>query len=653
MKNHELDLAWVKWRAADLKREARGALDYKKEVNTAIKKVPASQRTFENTVVALEHGKDLLQPVLQKIEVLVNAHPDAKLRAVGQGVIEKLQRDYIDLNFDEGVYQALTEYAALKPSLSGADKKLFKETLRDFKRIGFGLSRIQRNEIKTKLKKLSALSLKFRKNINDYQDHILVSHDELAGLPESYIDGLQKEGSNFRVNLDYPDYVPFMENAHNENKRHELARKYLRTGGDKNIQILKQILRLRRDLAIDLGYSSHAAFVLEVKMAKRPATVLRFIRGLMKPLSPKVTVELKQLEDYKRKVTNNSKAIISFSDIAYLINQTKRASFQVDEESLREYFPLKQVTKGMLQIYSQLFSIKFRQLNKIKTWHPDVFVYEVSDQKRVIGHFLLDLYPRSGKYGHAAVFPTIPGQQKTNGQYQKPLVVMMANFPKPMPRRPSLLSHREVETYFHEFGHVVHGLLTTAKFASQSGTQVQYDFVEAPSQMLENRTWDTAMLKLISGHYKNPRRKLPQQMLLQMVKAKNHMVAYTTMRQFIFGLFDMQLHTSRSIPDPRKVYAFLVKKHVNLDLPTDQMFAAGFGHLMEYDAGYYGYMWSKVYAADMFTRFQKEGLLNPKTGLDYRKFILGPGSSEEAINLVKKFLKREPNNRAFLKEVGL
>jgi thimet oligopeptidase len=653
MKNRDLDNYWVNWTVADIKRAAQQSLAYKQRMIAAVKKIRPAQRTFENTVVALENSNDLLQTVWQKIEVLINAHPNAKLRAAGHQVVQEIERRFIDLTYDEGIYRALVELASKKPRLSGPSKKLFQETLRDYRRLGFSLPRSKQSKIKAQFKQLSKLGSQFRKNINDYSDYILVNREELSGLPESFIAGLKKKNNLFQVSLDYPEYFPFMENAHSEVKRQELAEKQLRLGGQKNIKVLSAMLRLRQNIARQLGYKNHAAFVLEVKMAKRPAIVQKFLRSLMEPLRPKVSAELRQLEAAKRKITQQKTATLSFADILYLINQTRKERFQVDQEAVREYFPLDLVTKGMLEVYSKLLSVKFQLLPKVKTWHPDVATYEVSGKQGTIGHFYLDLYPREGKYGHAAVFPIVPGRLRPDGSYQTPLVAMIANFPKPSSGRPSLLSHREVETYFHEFGHVVHGVLTTAQYASQSGTSVQRDFVEAPSQMLENWTWDAGVLKLMSGHVKNRRKKIPLTLLKKLIAAKLHMIAYQTMRQLIFGQFDMRLHAGNRIPNPRLAYAMLVKEYAGLDLPASQMFAAGFGHLEGYDAGYYGYMWSKVYAADMFTRFQKEGLLNPKTGADYRKFILEPGSSEEAINLVKSFLKREPNQRAFLKEIGL
>jgi len=271
-----------------------------------------------------------------------------------------------------------------------------------------------------------------------------------------------------------------------------------------------------------------------------------------------------------------------------------------------------------------------------------------------IAYFLLDLYPREGKYGHAAVFPIIPGHVETlsSATYAAPVAVMLANFPKPSENAPSLMAHSEVVTFFHEFGHIMHNTLTNARFASQAGTSVAWDFVEAPSQMLENWAWDKEVLRIISSH-RETGEALPEAMLENMLHAKHHMIAHWTMRQMIFALYDMRLHTRGIEGELNEEYAQLVAEHTGIRLPEEQMFLAGFGHLMGYDAGYYGYMWSEVYAADMFSRFEREGILNPQVGMAYRKHVLERGSSRDEMRSVEGFLGRKANNEAFLRRMGL
>lgn len=656
MKQHtKTDFSWIKLSPAKYMLRAKAALAAKKQVIEKVKNIPAAERTFENTLAALEFAGQELAAQWGWLELLTNTKPDEKSRQQAKSASDFLQEAVIELEYDEGIYQALKELQARQLKLSGPDKKLFIETMRDYKRMGFELPKQQRNKVKKYFQQLAKLGSDFRQNINDYQDFIVVSNDELAGLPENYIAGLAKDGSGYKVSLDYPDYVPFMQQAHSGAKREELGRKYLRKGGAKNISVLKKMISTREAVARLLGYKSHAAYVLEVKMAKSPEQVKAFLERLVKPLRSKVKKELSHLSNLKQQLKNDETNQLGYFDISYLITQDQKKRFNVDRELVRQYFPLDIVTQGMFRIYQQLLSVKFEPAFDVPVWHKEVRAYKVFDKatKKHLAYFFLDLFPRPGKYGHAAVFPIVPGLRLPNGEYQKPVAAMVANFPKPNKKHPSLLSHNEVETYFHEFGHVVHGVLTQAKYGSQSGTSVQRDFVEAPSQMLENWMWDAKMLNMLSGHYKNRKHKLPKQLLTDMIAAKYHMVAYDSMRQLIFGTFDIMLHADKPVRDPVLLYAQLVRDLIGLSMPKDQLFPAGFGHLEGYDAGYYGYLWSKVYAADMFTRFEKEGLLDERAGSDYRKYILEPGSSEDALHLITKFLGRKPNNKAFLKEIGV
>lgn len=622
---------------------AKQALEEKRVVMNAVKAIPHAERTFENTVVALEQAMEQLIAIWGELEFLMNVKPKEVDRTAAKAAIDYIQAQAIELAYDEEIYQAYAAVAAKKPKLVAADKKLLTDSMREYRRMGFELPKLKRNAVKRKLLLLTAITSNFRKNINDYEDFILVSKEDLEGAPKNYIAGLPKQGGKYRVSLSYPDFIPFMENVHSESKRSELQRKFLRRGGQKNMIVLARMVKLRQEIAVMLGYKNHAEYQLEVKMAKRPATVMSFLMDLAKPLAKKVSADLTQLPQDKLQQHN----------MMYLINQDKKQRYDVDNELVREYFPLEHVTKGMFSIYEKLLGVKFKRTASVPTWHSDVDCYEVIDMqtKKLHAYFFLDLYPRAGKYGHAAVFPFIDGTELADGTYRLPVLSMVCNFPKPTKNSPSLLSHDEVETYFHEFGHVMQHNLARLKRGSQASLQV--DFVEAPSQMLENWVWNASMLQLLSGHYKNPRKKLPKELLQKMLAAKYHMIGYTTMRQIIIGFFDMQLHTDPNVKNIAQLFSSLVKKYTGVELPKDQLWPASFGHLDGYDAGYYGYLWSQVYAADMFTRFHKEGLLNEKTGRDYRAEILEPGSSRDAMESLEKFLGRKPNNKAFLKELGL
>lgn len=649
------DFDFVRWNPRKIRQITKDVLRAKKKDYSAIKSIPAGWRTFENTIYAIEASNHALGDAAGAFEILHNTSPDAKVRKAAHDAALSLQNALVDIEYDPGMYRAVRDYSAKKEKLGGPEAKLLADTLRDYRRMGLELPAPQQRRLKANLKKLAKLEKEFQKNVNEYKDHILVAPGQTQGLPENYLKGLKRDRlGRYIVTLEYPHLFPFMANAASSDKRKELADKSLRRGGPANVALLKRVIALRDANARLLGYKTHAQYQLEPRMAKTPEKVWRFIRSLTSKLRRPVADDIRQMTELKRRTTGNKGARLEYFDVGYWGNELKKKKFSVDNEKVREYFPLQTVIKGMFSIYEKLLSVRFKKVTGYPVWHKDVEVFAVHDKSnRTIAHFAMDLHPRPNKYGHAAMFQIRSGRQSSfdSGEYIAPLAALVCNFPKPGPGRPSLLSHDEVETFFHEFGHVMHGVLTRALYMAQSGTNVPRDFVEAMSQMLENWVWDKKMLGLLSGHYKTGQ-KLPPDLLANLLKAKYHLIAYATMRQMTLAEVDMLLHTGQG-GDVGKLYAKVVRRHTGLRLPKGDLFVQGFGHLMGYDAGYYGYKWSEVYAADMFTRFARRGLLDKATGTRYKEWLLERGSSMEPLDLVRGFLEREPNMKAFLKEIGL
>lgn len=654
------DFAWAKWTAFDIKGLVPKVIATKKARLLAIKKVPTLLRTFENTIYALEASDyGILESVLQ-VDLLQNISPEKTIRGAAKNAIDTIQNKMIAIERDPKIWQAIKEYEAgawrkEKKTLDEESRKLFKDIFLNYKRLGFDLSPAKQKRVQEVSQRLAKVSNEFRQNINSYEDYILVTEEELAGTPDRYRAGLTKaKDGRYKVTLAYPDYVPFMELVRDEAKREELNNKYLKKGGKKNMKVLAEMIRLRIEHARLLGYKTHADYKLELRMAKSGARAVAFENDLLKKVAEGGKEDLDELRDLKRELTKNKKAELFSHDIAYYGNELQKRRFNVDSEAVRAYFPLERVLDGTFKIYSTLFGIKFKKLSGFSLWHPDASLYAVTSTKGdILSYFALDMHPRDGKYGHAAVFNIINGHvdPAKKEMYAPPFATMVTNFPKPSQKHPSLLSHGEVETFLHEFGHVMHCILTTAKYDSQAGSHTAWDFVEAPSQMLEHWAWDPKPLALLSQHHETGKA-LPKELLKNLLASKKHLLRYGTLRQLILGTLDLTLHTSNKPPEPANLYRDLAKKYTGINIPKDAIFPAGFGHLDGYDAGYYGYLWSNVYAADMFTRFEKEGIMNKKTGADYRKWILEKGSSMEEIDLVKGFLKRNPNNKAFLNEIG-
>jgi thimet oligopeptidase len=645
------DFAWTEWTEKDFKRVAADVIRRKKIAYAEIKSIPADKRTFGNTIYALEASDDQSSDEMNRIGLLKEVSTNPKVRIAASKIIERLQKKYVEIEYDPRIYAALKEYAKRKEKLTGPEKLLFEDMMKGYARMGLDLPRSKLTKLKFNIKTLGKLTLEFDYNLNNYKDFILVTDAELDGLPESYKANLTKIGNKYRVTLDYPEIFPYLAGAHDEEKRRELMEKFARKGGKENVKILKKMFMIRAENARLLGYRNHADYQTELRMAKSGASVQRFIRDLERRTKKKQREDLQMLIEDKRKRTGDAKSRVESHDIAYLFKQIRKEKFDIDSDVVKEYFPFEHVKTATLEAYQKLLGVKFGKRAGLPLWHKDVQVYEVYDKSgKYLSTFILDLYPRDGKYGHACASELTYGRQE-GSEYRAPLAAMLANFPKKSAANPSLMSHGEVETFFHEFGHIMHFTLTKARFRSQAGFATAMDFVEAPSQMLENWVWDAKMLKKLSRHYKTGH-SMPEDLIGRIIKSRMFGEAWSVRGQLVLASLDLIIHT-KGTNNPVKLYADLSKKLMGVKAPRGQIWLAGFGHIAHgYDAGYYGYLWSRVYAEDMFTRFKKRGVLNQKTGRDYRRWILEKGSSEEELDLVSGFLKRKPNNKAFLKSIG-
>ncbi|MBI4063585.1 MAG: Zn-dependent oligopeptidase [Elusimicrobia bacterium] len=619
--------------------------------------VPVQTRSFDNTPLALENALAQYADEISGPTFLKYVSTDKAVRDAAHDCEVDSEQYAVEVYTREELYSAIKAYVDKGGSLAGEDKKLLEKILLEFKRNGFGLDAEKRAQVKELKKLLIDMELTFGKNINEYKDHLELSRQELEGLPDDFVNRLSitKEGK-YIVTLDYPDYFPFMENAKNDMARHDLQFKFDNRCSTTNVRLLEDAISLRYRIAHLLGYSTFAHYVLEDRMAKSPERVSEFLSSARKKLKTKARQELKERLELKAKDMGKDQAKrLDVWQWRYYNNQLKKLRYDVDQEKIKEYFPLEVVSYGMLEVYQKLLGLRYEKEGDPDRWHADVELYRVFDAKTndLIGHFYMDLFPREGKYKHAAAFTLVKGRRLPDGSYQKPVSSIVANFNKPTADRPSLLTHDEVETLFHEFGHIMHQVLTRAKYGRFSGTSVARDFVEAPSQMLENWVWNKDVLKSLSGHYQDKTKKLPDDLLGRMIKAKNFDSGLRYLRQNFFGAVDLEYHT-KPLADTTALYAKLMEEVSLIPMTEGTHPQASFGHLMGgYEAAYYGYMWSEVYSADMFSRFEKEGIMNPELGLLYRKLILEPGRSEDEEEQLKKFLGRAPSDEAFLRSIGV
>ena len=623
--------------------------------------VPDAQRTFDNTVGAVDDLYAHLQLDTQMTVFMAYVSTVAAERERGQLAEQHVQDFGVELGKREDLYKAVKAYAATNPKLEGEQARLLKHTLRDYRRAGMELPADKRDELKKLELEENKLALEFEKNIRDDATKVPLTADELKGVPDNVLGRLKRSGDIYLVGLDSPTYTAVQTFCENETTREKMYVLYKRLGGKKNVDLLERMLVLRAQEAQLLGYPTVADFATEIRMAKNAATVSKFYDDLRPIVRKKALVEFDEFKAAKREQTANPKAEVRAWDQFFFENWLRKNKYAVDSEKVQEYFPMQRVVDGLFNVAQTLYGIELRDVTaqaaaKGRTpWHADVKLYEVWDKSRneMLGELFIDPYPRDNKYNHFASFGLFPRKVWADGNVQKPVVSLVCNFPPPTADKPSLMTHEDVETFFHEFGHALHNLLTETHYASFSGTATALDFVELPSQMFENWAWDPAVLKTFAKHYKTDA-PLPDDLLAALIKARNMDSGIKAERQMFYGVVDLRYHM---VPDGKvdttKVGAETMAECELFPPAPETFFQAGFGHMTGYHAGYYGYIWSLVYAQDVFTKFKEAGPLNPQVGQLYREKILGRGGSVEEMDMLKDFLGREPRMEPFLEHLGL
>ena len=612
-------------------------------------------RTFENTIQPLEDVSVALQDAYGRGPFLGNVHPDEQVRETARDAEERLQKWQVELSFRPDLFAAVKEFSETEAaeSLTGEAKRLLFFLLRDFRRAGHELSPEDRAEVQRLRERLVELEVAFQRNIAEYEDHLEVTQADLSGLPGDYPERLEPgtDGS-LKVTMAYPHVIPFMEQADRRDLRKALSFKFNNRAVDANRPVLAEAVEARERIARLFGLDSWAHFQMEEKMAKHPAAVEAFYAELIPPLSAEGSAEIAAMAEMLAADTGSRD--LQIWDWRYYDTQLRKREFGVDPNKVAEYFKLEDVIAGMFDLTAEVFGLRYQPVTEARAWHEEVLLYQIldSDSGEHLAYFYADLFPREGKFSHAAAFPLYPGHLAKDRTYHRPISAIVANLTKPGIDKPALLQHAEVETLFHEFGHILHMSLTTARFSRFSGANTEWDFVEAPSQIMEEWCWQPDVLQRFASHYETGK-PIPKDLIDDLVRARHLNVALNTLRQVSFGVFDMGLHGPGDHSDLDLIHERA--ESVGLLPPHEgTFFPASFGHLLGgYDAGYYGYLWSKVYGLDMFSRFVDEGVTNPEVGHRYRREILEPGGSLDGDQLLRNFLGREPSNDAFLRHIGI
>lgn len=617
--------------------------------------IKKEDRNFKNTVASFENALASLNYEINIPIFLGYVSTEPDIRNAATDLELKMGKYFVDIFTREEIFNAIDEYSKnIKENLNEVDRRLLDKIIYAFKKNGLYGDEKTRKKVKKLLKDLVELEVEFAKNIRETRDYIEVDEKSLDGLDKNYKKRLKKnENGKYIISTDYPDYIPFMDNSKDDNARKALEIKFNNRCYPQNVELLEKAIKIRRKIAKLLGYDNFADYVLEDRMAKNSNKVFEFLKNLYKDLKKKGKKELKVLLKLKNKEMGSDDKTLYNWQWRYYANMYKKENFSVDYEKIREYFPLEIVIDGMFDVFSKFFGVKFIP-KELPKWHSDVRTYEVCDgNNKLIAYFYFDLFPRDGKYKHAACFGLVKGREIPDGSYQIPAAAIVSNFTPPSQNMLSLLKFDEVVTLFHEFGHVTHNIFTRSKYSFFAGTSVSRDFVEVPSQVLENWVYDKDVLKKISSHYitKEP---IDDKTIEKLIAARNATSGLFYLRQLFFALIDMVYHTKKSSFDTTKVYEKLMKKIFMIPMTKGTHPQASFGHIMGgYEAGYYSYLWSEVISSDFFEEFKKNGIFNPEVGKRYIDKVLSRGGSIDEEKQVKEFLGREVSNQAFFKKIGI
>ncbi|PQA59339.1 M3 family metallopeptidase [Siphonobacter curvatus] len=628
----------------------------------------ASKPTFQNTIVALENAGQQLSRVTPVLFHLNSAETSPELQKVVREASPLLTEYGNDISLNEKLFARVKavwdERDKLK--LNKEDQMLLEKTYKGFARNGANLSEADKNKLRAINKDLSQLSIEFNEhNLAETNEYSLVVTDEkqLSGLPDFVKEAakatakkMNKEGWVFT--LQAPSYGPFMQYADNRELRKELWLAYNKRGfkGDKNDnqEIIQKIVKLRYEKAKLLGYKTWADYVLEERMAENPTKVLEFEKNLLSYAKPAAEREIKELTDFA-KSQGYTEPVMQRWDAGYYAEKLKKEKYAINDELLKPYFKLENVLDGLFKLTNKLYGLTFKERKDIPTWNEEVKTYEILDDKgKLLAIWYGDYFPRPGKRAGAWNSGT-RSQHFENGKDIRPHVLNVCNFTRPTETMPSLLTFREVETLFHEFGHALHAMSSHVKYDALSGTSVSWDFVELPSQFMENFCLEPEVLKLFAKHYQTGE-VIPQEYIEKLKASSNFMAGVGTARQINLGLTDMAWHgqapTGESVA---QVEAKVAAQTEVYPIVEGTAMSPAFAHIFAggYSAGYYSYMWSEVLDADAFDLFKQKGIFNKQVANSFRDNILSKGGTEKPMELYKKFRGREPQPDAMLRRSGL
>ncbi|MEQ3498472.1 M3 family metallopeptidase [Tenacibaculum sp. SSH1-16] len=625
--------------------------------------------TFENTTVALDNTGNKLDRATSIFFNLNSAETNEEIQKIAKDISPWLSEFRNDMILNERLFKRVkTVYNQLSDlNLTPEQEMLLDKQYKSFARNGANLNETDKAELRKIDAELAKLSLQFGEHVlaeTNAFELLITNEDDLAGLPESAKEAAKelansKDKEGWMITLDYPSYIPFMTYADNRELRKKLAIAFGKKGFQQNEynneKIVKDIVTLRHKRANLLGYKTHAHFVLEERMAETPEKVMEFLNELLEKAKPAAQREFDNLEAYAKKLDGIDQ--LQKWDGAYYSEKLKKELFNLDQELLKPYFKLENVIDGVFTVANKLYNLQFEEIDTIDKYHEDVKTYAVTDTDgNFVSYFYADFHPRPGKR-NGAWMTSYKSQYRSNDTNERPQVSIVCNFTKPTQTKPSLLTFNEVTTLFHEFGHALHGMLANTTYKSLSGTSVSWDFVELPSQVLENWCYEKEALELFAKHYETGAI-IPMEYVEKIKESASFHEGMQTLRQLSFGLLDMSWHSGDSPETITDVKEFETNAFAETKLYPDvaeNCMSTSFSHIFQggYSAGYYSYKWAEVLDADAFEYFKEEGIFNKEVADKFKNNVLSKGGTEEPMELYKRFRGREPKPDALLRRAGL
>lgn len=630
--------------------------DYQTRLS-AFLQIPAKKRNLDNTLQQIDMINTGIIEGSQILHTMALVEPNDELReAYLKGSME-LNQAFIDsLSEHRELYQIMSDFQTKMKKRKSFKKKhdyMLTQLLIDMKNQGMHLPEEANDRVKKIKKELLVLEESFTKNIREDNSSIAVQREELEGLPSHFIDQLKiDEDGKYHLTCDYPTYFTAMKFCESEKVRRNLYRAFHNRAYPENIEILHKVIQKRDHLAKELGYPSYAHFQLSSQMAKEPEKAQVFLDELISKSQKKEKDEAISL---KRILNKNEQDLLEPWNGMYAKEKFRSKEYAFNENDVKEYFPLESTMAGLMEIYERFFDLDIKEEKVQNLWHEDVRLMKISKKGKSepMGYILMDLFPRKSKYGHACSSTLYAGLEFEDQSSRPTINLLIMNFPKPTKGKPALMNMEQMRTFFHEFGHGIHAVLGRTEYGGTSGYNVKWDFVELPSQILEEWLKDKEILKMLSSHYETGE-KIPDELVDKIIAARKMDSGGFVIRQCLLSNLSLECFLDGDDKDTIELYRTLHDKSGNsFEFDPKSHFQASFGHLQGYGAMYYGYLWSRVFALDVFSKIKEEGLLNPKAGERYIREIIGKGGSEDPEVLLRNYLQREPKLDAFLEAYGI